>query len=88
MSQGEYYRIRIKGRLGPKWSEHFGGLMITSTRGETTLAGELADQAALHGLLIKIRDLGLPLLLVKRIELNDTSQKGKQKNEKYNLKLR
>ncbi len=75
MSHSEYYQIKIRGRLGPQWSEHFGGLTITSKRGETTLAGELADQAVLHGLLIKIRDLGLPLLLVKRIELNNETQK-------------
>jgi len=74
MSHGEYYRIRIKGAFGPQWSDHFRGLTITSEQGETTLTGELADQAALHGLLIKIRDLGLPLLLVKRIERNNESQ--------------
>jgi hypothetical protein len=75
MSHSEYYRIKIKGVLGPNWSDHFGGLTITSERGETTLAGELADQAALHGLLNKVRDLGLALLLVKRIEPNNEAQK-------------
>ena len=75
MPEGEYYQIKVKGVLGPHWSDHFGGLTITGEQGETTLAGVLADQAALHGLLIKIRDLGLPLLLIKRIELNNELQK-------------
>ena len=68
MSHGDYYCITIQGRLDPQWSDHFGGLTVTSEQGETIIVGWLSDQAALHGLLIKIRDLGLPLLLVKRIE--------------------
>ena len=63
------YRIRVKGTLDRKWSEWFNGLTITPQgNDETLLTGPVADQAALHGLLAKIRDLGLPLLSVVRAE--------------------
>ena len=63
------YRIKVKGNLDQRWSDWFDGFTITpQARDETLLAGPVADQAALHGLLSKIRDLGLPLLLVKREE--------------------
>lgn len=69
MATPENYEIRVKGRLGPEWSAWFDGLTVTSQPGgETVLSGAIADQAALHGLLIKIRDLGLPLLSVRRVE--------------------
>lgn len=73
MSTSKQYEIRIQGRLQPEWSAWFDGLTIISsgqaTRGgETLLVGPVADQAALHGLLAKIRDLGLPLLSLTRIE--------------------
>lgn len=61
------YHITVKGALDPKWSDWFDGLaFIPQANGETLLAGPVADQAALHGLLAKIRDLGLPLLSVHR----------------------
>jgi hypothetical protein len=64
------YVIRVKGRLDHKWSDWFGGLTIINLADdETELTGLVADQAALHGLLNKLRDLGLPLLSVQR--LND-----------------
>jgi hypothetical protein len=63
------YQIRVKGNLENKWSKWFGGFSITSpTIGETVLVGVVADQAALHGLLAKVRDLGLPLIEVKRLK--------------------
>lgn len=68
------YRITIKGHLAAAWSEWFEGLTITLVdTGETILTGPIADQAALHGVLAKIRDLGLPLLSLTRIppEPND-----------------
>jgi hypothetical protein len=59
------YQIRIKGHLDPHWASWFEGLAITlEDNGETLLTGPLVDQAALHGLLRKVRDLGLPLLSV------------------------
>lgn len=63
------YQIRIKGHLGCQWTDWFGGLTITlEADGETLLSGPVVDQAALHGLLKKVRDLGIPLLSVNRIE--------------------
>lgn len=63
------YQIRIKGHLGQRWSEWFEGMTITSDdKGETLVTGVVVDQAALHGLLRKVRDLGLPLLSVTRVE--------------------
>jgi hypothetical protein len=64
------YQIRIKGHLGRQWTNWFGGLTITlENNGETLLTGPVVDQAALHGLLRKVRDLGVPLLSVSRVEL-------------------
>lgn len=66
------YHIRVKGNLDRKWSDWFDSLtIIPQADDETLLTGPVADQAALHGLLGKIRDLGLPLLLVKRMESQD-----------------
>jgi len=64
---GGIYEIRVFGKLSNKWADWFDGFAIQQTNGETVLTGRVADQAALHGLLSKIRDLGLPLLLVKRL---------------------
>jgi hypothetical protein len=58
------YQIRIKGRLDPRWEEWFDGLTITTDNGDTLITGPVADQAALHGLLRRVRDLGLPLVSV------------------------
>ena len=63
------YQIRIKGHLGHQWTDWFEGLTITlEENGETLLTGPVVDQAALHGLLRKVRDLGMPLLSVNRVE--------------------
>jgi hypothetical protein len=62
------YQIRLKGHLTPQWIEWFAGLTITlAENGDTLLTGPIVDQAALHGLLKKVRDLGLPLLSVMRV---------------------
>jgi hypothetical protein len=59
------YQIRIKGHLGRQWTDWFGGLAITlEDNGDTLLTGLIVDQAALHGLLRKVRDLGMPLISV------------------------
>jgi hypothetical protein len=64
-----YYEIRVRGVLDSRWSAWFDGLQISSDdHGQTTLAGEVVDQAALHGLLAKVRDLGLDLVSVVRSE--------------------
>ena len=61
------YRIRVRGHLANRWPERLGGLAVHPQEdGTTVLAGPVADQAALHGVIIRIRDLGLPLLSVKR----------------------
>lgn len=61
------YQIRVKGHLDERWSDWFDDLTITPEQGgETTLVGPIADQPALHGILAKIRDLGLILLSVHR----------------------
>ena len=61
--------IRITGRIDRKWSDWFADLQIKHTeRDEAILTGEVADQAALYGLLAKLRDLGLPLLSVSNVE--------------------
>jgi hypothetical protein len=66
------YQIVVKGHLDADWSEWFDGLSITLVdTGETILAGPIVDQTALHGVLIKIRDLGLPLLSLTRIETGE-----------------
>ena len=65
----KFYRIRVGGHLDSGWSEWFGGLRLThEANGETLLSGPIVDEAALHGVLAKVRDLGLPLLAVNRIE--------------------
>ena len=64
------YQIRVKGVLDIKWSDWFDGFtIIPQADDETLLDGQVTDQAALHGLLAKIRDLGLPLLSVNLIEV-------------------
>ena len=67
------YHIRLKGHLDGHWSAWFEGMTICNEpNGEALLCGPLADQAALHGVLIKIRDLGLPLLAVTTVAIDET----------------
>jgi hypothetical protein len=69
--QPRVYQIRIKGHLGRQWTNWFEGLIISlEADGNTLLTGTVIDQAALHGLLKKVRDLGMPLLSVNRINPN------------------
>ena len=74
----EYYEIKIKGHLDPRWSDWFAGLELTHLEGNTTLlSGLLPDQAALHGLLERIRDLNLTLISVTSSGLS-TQESGKE----------
>ena len=73
-NQGGSYEIRLKGHLEPRWADWFDGLTLTQERdGTTVLSGSVVDQAALHGLLAKIRDLGLPLLGVRVVDDGGTA---------------
>ena len=68
-NQPTIYQIRIRGHLGQQWTDWFPGLTITlEENGDTLLTGPVVDQPALHGLLKKVRDLGMPLLTVHRLE--------------------
>jgi len=72
------YEIRVQGRLDQRWSEWFDGLAITYDADDNTvLRGPLVDEAALHGVLIKVRDLALPLLAVQRVEVPGDEQERK-----------
>jgi hypothetical protein len=65
MSESQTYEIRIQGRLDDRWTAWFDGMeLVTAGDGSTLIRGEVVDQAALHGLIQKVRDLGLPLLSV------------------------
>jgi len=68
----ESIEIRVKGKIDENWSDWFAGLTITHTeQGETILTGPVVDQAALYGLLSRLRDLGLPLVSVNPVEMSD-----------------
>jgi hypothetical protein len=75
------YQFRIKGHLGPQWADWFPGLSIAlEDNGDTLLTGPVTDQSSLHGLLKKVRDLGMPLVSVSPIEkgkINRASSNGK-----------
>ena len=71
------YEIRVAGHLAPRWSAWFDGLAgITDHDGTTVIRGPVVDQAALHGLLQKLRDVGIPLVLVTQLSLNALPSPG------------
>jgi hypothetical protein len=73
------YQIRIEGHLDDQWTDWFGGLIITLEEdGDTLLTGTVVDQAGLHGLLKKVRDLGLPLVSVRRVELSQSNESERE----------
>ena len=77
------YQIRIKGHLGSQWTDWFGGLTITLEEdGDTLLTGPVVDQAALHGLLKKVRDLGMPLVSVIEVQFNEAHPYRSKKEKK------
>ncbi|MGH9134363.1 MAG: hypothetical protein ACRDZZ_10535 [Ilumatobacteraceae bacterium] len=71
------YEIRLKGHLGSRWAAWFEGLSLThEADGNTVIHGPVVDQAALHGLLLKLRDLGIPLISLTRIAPDAQTQEG------------
>ena len=76
------YQIRVKGHLGRQWTDWFGSVTITlEDNGNTLLTGPVVDQAALHGMLRKVRDLGLPLVSVIRVENPSSIKSTAKENE-------
>jgi hypothetical protein len=65
------YQIRVDSVLDDQWADWFGGLQLSNDGTQTIIVGLLPDQSALHGVLAKIRDLGLCLTLVRRLDLDD-----------------
>ena len=79
-SQTVVYQIRLKGHLDSQWTVWFEDMTITlEDGGDTLLTGPLIDQSALHGLLKKIRDLGMPLVSVNQVQINGTHSKRREK---------
>jgi hypothetical protein len=79
-----HYEIRLQGHLGPRWTEWFDGLSLAREgAGVTVLAGPVVDQAALHGLLQKVRDLGLPLLSVRQVDAVHTERPTRAPHEAH-----
>jgi hypothetical protein len=76
------YQIRVKSHLGSDWTDWFQGLTITlEENGDTLLTGPVIDQAALHGLLKRVRDLGISLVSVNPVKCNETHLEKGVKNE-------
>jgi hypothetical protein len=80
------YQIRIKGHLDSQWTDWFEGMTITlEDNGDTVLTGNVIDQAALHGLLKQVRDLGMPLVSVNPVPSNKTNPDRSKKGEPLNM---
>jgi hypothetical protein len=83
------YQIRLKGHLGPQWTDWFEGLTITLEQdGDTLLTGPVVDQAALHGLLKRVRDLGMPLVSVSPAEPGSPTRFGAGQADMSESKIR
>ena len=86
-SNAQYYEIRLKGHLEARWVKWFDGLAITLEEdGDTLLTGPIIDQAALHGLLKKVRDLGMPLVSVNPVEHGPPTTPGTGQANQSNVK--
>jgi hypothetical protein len=70
-SRPEHYEIRVEGALHEGWSTWFEGLRVSAEGAQTVISGQLADQSALHGVLTRIRDLGMHLISVRPIDAGD-----------------
>ncbi len=68
------YKIKVRGKLGDRWSDWFEGMKLQSGGTTTVIKGEILDQPALHGLLVRIRDLGLPLISVQRVNSEESNE--------------
>lgn len=80
-SQPAIYQIRLEGQLGPEWADWFGGMSLAlAVNGDTLLTGPVTDQAALHGLLKKVRDLGMPLISVNPLSLSEAQLENDEPN--------
>jgi len=81
--QPALYQIRIKGHLGSQWTDWFDSMSITlEDNGDTLLTGPVTDQAALYGLLKKVRDLGMPLVSIGQVQVNETQPYRSKKEKK------
>jgi hypothetical protein len=86
-SKAPYYEIRLHGHLDARWARWFDGLTITlENNGDTLLSGPVVDQAALHGLLKKVRDLGLPLVSVRPVEPEPETTHGTGQADQSDIK--
>jgi hypothetical protein len=86
-SNAQYYEIRLKGHLEARWVTWFDGLAITlEDNGDTLLTGPVTDQAALHGLLKKVRDLGMPLVSVSVVERGPSTTLGTGQADQSDVK--
>ena len=81
LDQPAIYEIKVKGGLDARWAAWFDGLTVTAVQDETTITGCITDQPALHGLLARIRDLGLPLVSVQCMALDRGATPGPANDE-------